>query len=103
MPAVVPLADPCALCGGAEGERQDGWLSCALCSWRVGDVIDSDLERPRVEVVYYLRYADRIKIGTSTRPRQRLSRTRTPGGPTPAGWPKHSGESPELIVVVRRL
>ena len=73
MPSVVPLADPCALCGAAEGERRDGWLRCVHCRWRVGDVIDPDLERPRVEVVYYLRYADRIKIGTSSRPRQRLA------------------------------
>lgn len=34
--------------------------------------MDPDLERPPVEVVYYLRYADRIKIGTSAQPRQRL-------------------------------
>ncbi|WP_396642360.1 GIY-YIG nuclease family protein [Microbacterium sp.] len=73
MPFVVPLADPCVLCGATEGERHDGCLRCALCHWRVGDSIDADLERPRVEVVYYLRYADRIKIGTSAAPRQRLS------------------------------
>lgn len=70
------LPDPCALCGATAGERQDGCLRCALCHWRVGDSIDPDLERPRVEVVYYLRYADRIKIGTSARPRRRLSAIR---------------------------
>jgi hypothetical protein len=47
-------------------------VRCSLCHWRVGDTIDPDLERPRVEVVYYLRYAGRIKIGTSAQPRQRL-------------------------------
>ncbi len=31
---------------------------------------------PRIEVVYYLRYADRIKIGTSGQPRQRLAAIR---------------------------
>jgi hypothetical protein len=39
----------------------------------VGDVPDADLPAPRIDVVYYLRWADRIKIGTSHRPRQRLA------------------------------
>lgn len=33
---------------------------------------DADLPLPRVDVVYYLRYDRRVKIGTSRRPRQRL-------------------------------
>ena len=31
-----------------------GWI-CAECEWRVGDVPDDELDRPRVEVVYYIR------------------------------------------------
>lgn len=49
-----------------------GWL-CAVCEWRHGEVIDDELPPPRVDVVYYLRYDDRIKIGTSANPRQRLA------------------------------
>ncbi|WP_100810124.1 GIY-YIG nuclease family protein [Microbacterium sp. BR1] len=72
MPSPVPATDPCVLCGGTDAERSAGYLRCSVCHWRVGDTIDPDVERPRVDVVYYLRYADRIKIGTSARPRQRL-------------------------------
>ncbi|WOQ68914.1 GIY-YIG nuclease family protein [Microbacterium limosum] len=42
----------------------------------MGDAPDADLERPRVDVLYYLRYADRIKIGTSGDPRRRLAAIR---------------------------
>nr|WP_206687001.1 GIY-YIG nuclease family protein [Microbacterium aquimaris] len=63
---------PCRLCGCTDGvRRSDGWR-CAVCEWRVGDVPDPELPLPRVDVVYYLRYAARVKIGTSTNPRQRL-------------------------------
>ncbi|PPG99701.1 ATPase, partial [Rathayibacter sp. AY1H3] len=31
---------------------------------------------PRVDVVYYIRFGERIKIGTSGNPRQRLHRLR---------------------------
>jgi hypothetical protein len=63
----------CALCGATDAVRHaDGWR-CAVCHWRVGDVPDPDLPRPRVDVVYYLRWRDRIKIGTSSNPRQRLA------------------------------
>jgi len=66
------MPGPCVLCGCADGiRRADGW-HCRVCDWRVGDAPDPDLPRPRVEVVYYIRYAERIKIGTSSRPRQRL-------------------------------
>ncbi|WP_456284694.1 GIY-YIG nuclease family protein [Microbacterium sp. JZ101] len=69
---MTTLADPCAFCGGREGERVGGWPRCARCGWIVGDAPDADLAPPRVEVVYYLRYAERVKIGTSTDPRRRL-------------------------------
>lgn len=33
---------------------------------------DPELPLPRVDVVYYLRWRDRVKIGTTRNPRQRL-------------------------------
>ncbi len=67
------LPSPCRLCGSRLGVRhRSGWL-CAVCEWRHGDLVDGELPPPRVDVVYYLRYADRVKIGTSSNPRQRLS------------------------------
>lgn len=71
--ALDVLPTPCALCGSRAGVRYpSGWL-CAVCEWRHGDLIDHELPPPRVDVVYYLRYDDRIKIGTSANPRRRLS------------------------------
>jgi hypothetical protein len=70
-PDVLPA--PCVLCGSRAGVRYpSGWL-CAVCEWRHGDLIDHELPPPRVDVVYYLRYDDRIKVGTSANPRQRLA------------------------------
>lgn len=70
------LPGRCALCGNATGARDEaGWV-CGVCGWRFGDVPDDDLPRPRVDVVYYLRYDERVKIGTSGRPRQRLASIR---------------------------
>lgn len=67
------LPAPCAVCGSRLGVRwPSGWL-CAVCEWRQGDVPDGELPPPRVDVVYYLRYADRVKIGTTANPRQRLA------------------------------
>jgi hypothetical protein len=67
------LPGPCSLCGATDGVRlEDGW-SCAVCGWRFGDAPDPDLPRTPVEVVYYLRYRERIKIGTSRNPKQRLA------------------------------
>lgn len=67
------LPQPCRLCGAVDGLRcRDGW-HCAVCDWRVGDAPDPDLPRPRIDVVYYLRFAERVKIGTSAQPRQRLA------------------------------
>lgn len=66
------LPSPCVLCGSRLGIRYpSGWL-CAVCEWRHGDVVDGELPPPRVDVVYYLRFDDRIKIGTTANPRQRL-------------------------------
>ncbi|MFB4351896.1 GIY-YIG nuclease family protein [Microbacterium sp. LS_15] len=70
------LPSACALCGRIDAERVDGDLVCAWCGWRYGDAPDADLPPVVVEVVYYLRYDRRVKIGTSRRPRQRLSAIR---------------------------
>ena len=43
-----------------------------MCEWRVGSVADP-VARVRLDVVYYLRFGDRIKIGTTANPRQRLA------------------------------
>ena len=68
------LPEPCRACGGRLGVRYpSGWL-CAVCEWRVGEVLDGELPPPRVDVVYYIRFGERIKIGTSANPRQRLAR-----------------------------
>lgn len=42
----------------------------------MGELPDAELPPPRVDVVYYLRFADRIKIGTSANPRHRLAQLR---------------------------
>ncbi|RFA16865.1 ATPase [Subtercola boreus] len=68
------LPSPCLACGSRLGVRYpSGWL-CAVCEWKVGEVPDSDPGSgvSRVEVVYYIRSGERIKIGTSANPRQRL-------------------------------
>lgn len=71
MTDVLPA--PCRVCGSRLGVRwPSGWL-CAVCEWRHGDLVDDELPPPRVDVVYYLRYGDRIKIGTTAQPRRRLS------------------------------
>jgi hypothetical protein len=67
------LPSPCVLCGSRLGVRhRSGWL-CAVCEWRHGEVPDGELPPPRVDVVYYLGYADRVKIGTTANPRQRFT------------------------------
>ena len=68
---VAPQA--CLACGCRVGVRYpSGWV-CAECEWRLGDVPDGELAPPRVEVVYYVRYRDQVKIGTSANPRLRLA------------------------------
>lgn len=67
------LPSPCVLCGSRLGRRYpSGWL-CVACEWRHGDVPDDDLAPPRIDIVYYLRHGDRVKIGTTTNPRQRFA------------------------------
>ena len=68
---LLPVA--CRVCGGRVGIRYPaGWI-CAVCEWRVGELIDAELPPPRVDVVYYLRQGDRVKIGTTANPRQRFA------------------------------
>jgi hypothetical protein len=67
------LPSACLACGSRIGARYpSGWV-CAVCEWRYGDVPDSDVAPPRVDVVYYLRNGDRVKIGTTANPRQRFA------------------------------
>ncbi len=71
------LPGPCPLCGSRLGVRWPSGVLCATCDWRWGEVPDGDLAPPRVDVVYYLRqrddFGDRVKIGTTANPRQRLA------------------------------
>lgn len=68
------LPSPCVACGARLGIRYpSGWL-CAVCEWVYGTCPDEDLPRPRVDVVYYIRFKDRMKIGTTSNLRQRMSR-----------------------------
>jgi hypothetical protein len=67
------LPSPCLACGSRLGVRYpSGWL-CAICEWRVGEIPDDDGPALRVDVVYYLRFKDRVKIGTSGNPRSRIA------------------------------
>jgi len=67
------LPSPCLACGSRLGvQYPSGWL-CAICEWKVGDIPDHDASALRVDVVYYIRFRDRIKIGTSGNPRSRLA------------------------------
>ncbi|HEU5223522.1 MAG TPA: GIY-YIG nuclease family protein [Candidatus Lumbricidophila sp.] len=76
MPVERDAPGPCALCGASDAVYLAGRWQCALCGWRVGDVPDPDLPLPQVHVVYYLRYANRVKIGTTMHPRARLAAIR---------------------------
>ena len=67
------LPSPCAFCGSRLGVRYpSGWL-CAVCEWRVAEPPPDGASATRVDVVYYLRYRDRIKIGTTANPAQRFA------------------------------
>ncbi len=67
------LLSPCLACGGRVGVRYPDGTLCERCGWRAGDVPDREFGAPVVEVVYYLRFDDRIKIGTSGRLRARVA------------------------------
>jgi hypothetical protein len=70
------LPAPCVACGSRVGVRYpSGWI-CATCEWRVGETPDGEVSPTRIDVVYYLRFGDRIKIGTSSNPRARLGQLR---------------------------
>lgn len=70
------LPSPCPACASRLGVRYpSGWL-CAQCEWRHGEQPDADLPPPRVDVVYYLRFDERFKIGTTANLRQRLAAIR---------------------------
>jgi hypothetical protein len=71
------LESPCRVCRSRHGIRTPtGWV-CAVCGWRVGEYVDPGLPLPRVDVVYYLRLDERVKIGTTHNPRQRFGALRT--------------------------
>lgn len=67
------LPGPCLSCGSRVGIRYAGGWICATCEWRWGEVPDDELSPPRVDVVYYIRFEGRMKIGTSSNPRRRLA------------------------------
>ena len=68
------LPAPCVACGSRLGVTYPSGRLCAVCEWRSGDSPDGELPPPRVDVVYYIRFDDRMKIGTTANPRQRLGR-----------------------------
>ncbi|HWR84662.1 MAG TPA: GIY-YIG nuclease family protein [Rhodoglobus sp.] len=66
------LPSPCPACASRLGVHYpSGWL-CAVCEWRYGEA-PAESTPPRVDVVYYLRHGDRIKIGTTANPRTRFA------------------------------
>lgn len=67
------LPGPCLVCGSRVGVVYPSGRICAVCEWRVGDVPDLAVADPRVDVVYYIRYRQQIKIGTSGNPRTRIA------------------------------
>src|SRR4051794_11194313 len=70
------LPSPCRLCGSRIGVRYPAGWACAVCEWPHGEHPDGELPPPRVDVVYYLRFGDRVKIGTTSNPRQRFAAIR---------------------------
>ncbi|UGB36502.1 GIY-YIG nuclease family protein [Microbacterium sp. cx-55] len=70
------LPAPCRRCGSPLGARfRSGWI-CAVCDWHHGEVVDGELPAPRLDIVYYLGFRDRVKIGTTVNPRQRFAAIR---------------------------
>jgi hypothetical protein len=70
---VSGLPARCLLCAATAFARDARGPVCAVCGWPVGDAPDPDLPPVRVDVVYYLRHGDRVKIGTTSNPRQRFA------------------------------
>jgi hypothetical protein len=70
------LPSPCVLCRSRIGIRYPAGWACAICDWPHGEVPDGELPRPRVDIVYYLRFGERVKIGTTLNPRQRFTAIR---------------------------
>jgi hypothetical protein len=70
------LPSPCRLCGSRLGVRYPSGWACAVCEWPHGEHPDGELPPPRVDVVYYLRFGERVKIGTTMNPRQRFAALR---------------------------
>ena len=67
------LPSACPACGSRLGAHfASGWI-CAVCEWAYGDIPDQVGTVVRVDVVYYIRYGERIKIGTTANPRARLA------------------------------
>lgn len=67
------LPTPCPACGARVGVRYpSGWV-CSVCEWAYGESPDDELPLPRVDVVYYIRFDDRMKIGTSSNLRRRMA------------------------------
>ncbi|CAN5122380.1 hypothetical protein BH11ACT4_BH11ACT4_17320 [soil metagenome] len=67
------LPSPCVACGSWLGVRYpSGWL-CGVCEWRVGAIPDIEVSAPGVDVVYYIRFGEQVKIGTSATPRSRIA------------------------------
>lgn len=71
-----PLPSPCRLCGSRLGVRFLSGRVCGVCEWPYGEHPDGGLAPPRLDVVYYLRFGERVKIGTTTNPRQRFTAIR---------------------------
>jgi hypothetical protein len=70
------LPGPCGACGHRVGASTPSGRICARCEWRYGDVPDAELIPPgglRVDVVYYVRWRDQVKIGTTGNARRRLA------------------------------
>lgn len=71
--AIDALPSPCPACGSRLGVRFPSAWVCAICEWRYGERPDDETPDRRVDVVYYVRWGDRIKIGTTGNPRQRFA------------------------------
>lgn len=76
----------CPLCGEQEARREESGVICGRCGYEspgfsgFADLTPAERDEThpqvyghrRINVVYYVRFGDRIKIGTSINPRKRL-------------------------------